>query len=82
MTRAKKVGKLSGWCLFSERCKCVLEEACGLGVFFKMYFSVRRADPLGDTPPSKHGLKVVVGVVVKLYVFSKANYWQVVGNAI
>lgn len=28
-------------------------------VFFKLYFKVRRADPLGDTPPSKCGLEGV-----------------------
>lgn len=50
--------------------------------FLKLYFKVRRADTLRDTPPSKCGLKVFGGGVIKLYVFSKANYWQVVGDTI
>ena len=81
MTRARKVGKSFGWFLFSERCKHVLEEACGW-VFFKLYFRVRGSDPLGDTPPSKCGLKMFGGELIELYVFSKANYWQVVGGTI
>lgn len=51
-------------------------------LFLKLYFRVRRDDPLGDTPPSKCELKMFGGEVIELYVFSKANYWQVVGNTI
>lgn len=83
MTRARKVGKLFDLFLFCERCKCVMEEACVLfWFFFNMYFRVRKVDPLGHMPPSKCGLKMFGGEVIKLYVFSKANYWQVAGDTI
>lgn len=81
MTHARKVSKSFGWFLFSDRCKHVLEKAYGW-LFFKLYFRVRRADHLGDTPPSMCGLKMFGGEVIRLYVFSKANYWQVVGDII
>ena len=69
MTCARKVGKSFGWFLFSERCKHVLEEARGF-FCFKLDFRVRRADPLGG--------HIEGGEVIKLYVFSQANYCQVV----